>query len=409
MVRAAIEIDNVSKSFRLYRERNQSLKAAVLRGKRTSYDRFWALRGVSMSVPAGSTFGIIGANGSGKSTLLKCVSRILLPDTGSVRTRGSMVSLLELGSGFHPELTGRENIYLNASMLRISRGDIEAKLHDILDFADIGDFIDQPVKNYSTGMYVRLGFAVAINVDPDVLLVDEVLAVGDASFQDKCMEKFADFRRLGKTLLLASHAVGAMQTMCDEICHLDHGRLVAVGVPAIVVGGYLDAQRPQVVVREEAPAPAAAPAHIVSVEVLDSAGYAVSHVQTGDLVTIRVHYLAAEPVDKPVFSLVLDTISGMRVWAHHSRDEAFVPKHILGAGSVDLTVPRLLLQRGSYNLHASIIDDGLVHIYDLLPQSFRLEVSNDSLNESAGVAVLGGSWSHSSHEQPIGQYRRESV
>jgi ABC-2 type transport system ATP-binding protein len=396
MAKPAVEVAGVSKSFRLYRERNQSLKAAVLRGKRTKYDEFWALRGVTFEVPIGATFGLAGNNGSGKSTLLKCIARILLPDRGTVRTQGSMASLLELGSGFHHELSGRENIYLNGSMLRITRSDIDAKLSSIIDFADIGEYIDQPVKNYSSGMYVRLGFAVAIHVDPDVLLVDEVLAVGDANFQDKCMQKFADFRRIGKTIVLASHALGSMNAMCDEVGQLDCGRLVEVRSPGGVVVNDLHSGAAQHIFRPDDAAPAGTTAaHIVRVEVLDAAGFPVSQVQTGDEVAVRLHYLAVEPVAKPVFALALGLASGVCAWAQHSRDAPLMPTRISGPGSVDLHIPRLLLQNGSYDLHASIIDDSMTHTYDARPNSCRLEVFNHCLNESGGVAVLGGTWGNS--------------
>ncbi|MBA2478878.1 MAG: ABC transporter ATP-binding protein, partial [Sporichthyaceae bacterium] len=188
-----------------------------MRRGRARYDEFWALRDVSFEIPRGSTFGLIGENGSGKSTLLKCIARILQPDRGSITATGSLAALLELGSGFHPELSGRENIYLNGSIVGLPRRTLDERFDDIVDFAGVREFIDQPVKNYSSGMYVRLGFSVAINVDPDILLVDEVLAVGDASFQAKCMEKFADFRAQGKTVVIVSHATETMRSMCDQV------------------------------------------------------------------------------------------------------------------------------------------------------------------------------------------------
>src|SRR5215212_3969657 len=225
----AIVVDGVSKRFRLYKERNQSLKAALMRGRRAAYEEFWALRDVSFEIPEGITFGLIGENGSGKSTLLKTIARILRPDAGDVRTRGSLAALLELGSGFHPELSGRENVYLNGSILGMAKKEIDSRFDAIVDFSGIETFIDQPVKNYSSGMYVRLGFSVAINVDPEILLVDEVLAVGDAAFQEKCLEKFAEFRRAGKTVVVVSHAMGSLRTYCDEAAWLEHGKLVKVG------------------------------------------------------------------------------------------------------------------------------------------------------------------------------------
>src|SRR3954449_4258351 len=196
----AVEATEVSKRFRLYHERNQSLKAAFMRGRRAKFDEFWALRDVSMSVPAGKTYGLIGHNGSGKSTLLKCMAGILVPDSGAIRTQGKVSALLELGAGFHPELSGRDNVYLNGSILGLSKRELDKRFDAIVGFAGLEQFIDTPVKNYSSGMYVRLGFSVAINVDPEILLVDEVLAVGDEQFQRRCAEKFADFREEGKTI-----------------------------------------------------------------------------------------------------------------------------------------------------------------------------------------------------------------
>ena len=240
MSTSAVSVEGVSKRFRLYRERNQSLKAALMRGKRAAFEEFWALRDVSFEIPEGSTFGLIGENGSGKSTLLKCIAKILMPDEGTVTARGRLAALLELGSGFHPELSGRENVYLNGSILGLRRKELEGKFDEIVDFAGIGEFIDQPVKNYSSGMYVRLGFAIAINVDPDVLVVDEVLSVGDASFQDKCAQKFIDFKAAGKTVVLVSHSMSQVQDMCDSAAWLRKGELVMVGDAKPTIKAYLD-------------------------------------------------------------------------------------------------------------------------------------------------------------------------
>ncbi|MFN5115504.1 MAG: ABC transporter ATP-binding protein, partial [Acidimicrobiaceae bacterium] len=199
MTKPAISVDNISKKFRLYHEKNQFLKSAVLRGKRASFDEFWALEEVSFEVPQGSTFGIIGSNGSGKSTLLKCLAGILSPDIGSISVNGRVAALLELGAGFHPEMTGRENIFLNGAILGMTQKELLRKLDAIIGFAGLEEFIDTPVKNYSSGMTVRLGFAIAINVDPEILIIDEVLAVGDSSFQQKCHEKIEDFKHEGRT------------------------------------------------------------------------------------------------------------------------------------------------------------------------------------------------------------------
>jgi ABC-2 type transport system ATP-binding protein len=236
----AVQIDHVSKKFRLYHERNQSIKSAVMRGRMSVHDDFWALKDVSFEVPVGSTFGLIGSNGSGKSTLLKCLAKIYAPDKGAISSRGRLAGLLEVGSGFHPELSGRENVFLNGSILGMSKKEITRKFDEIVEFSGVEQFIDQPVKNYSSGMYVRLGFSVAINVDPDVLVVDEVLAVGDQEFQDKCRQKFQDFKDAGKTVILVSHAMGSVQEMCDHAAWLRGGELVAVGEAEPTIKAYMD-------------------------------------------------------------------------------------------------------------------------------------------------------------------------
>lgn len=236
----AVRVDHVSKSFRMYKERNQTLKAAIMRGRTSVHEDFWALRDVDFEVPVGSTFGLIGSNGSGKSTLLKCLANIYYPNKGSITHFGKIAAMLEVGSGFHTELSGRENIFLNGSILGMSRKEITQKFDEIIDFSGVEHFIDQPVKNYSSGMYVRLGFAIAINVDPDILVVDEVLAVGDAEFQEKCFQKFRDFKAAGKTVILVSHSMGTVQAMCDHAAWLNRGELMAVGEAGPTIQAYMD-------------------------------------------------------------------------------------------------------------------------------------------------------------------------
>lgn len=236
----AVSVNHVSKSFRLYRERNQTIKSAIMRVRTSVHEDFWALKDVTFDVPTGSTFGLIGSNGSGKSTLLKCLANIYYPNKGSISHFGRIAAMLEVGSGFHAELSGRENIFLNGSILGMPKKEISAKFDEIVDFSGVEAFIDQPVKNYSSGMYVRLGFAIAINVDPDILVVDEVLAVGDAEFQGKCMTKFGDFKRQGKTVILVTHNMGTVSAMCDQAAWLSHGELLQIGPSAATVNAYLD-------------------------------------------------------------------------------------------------------------------------------------------------------------------------
>ncbi|ROP65770.1 ABC-type polysaccharide/polyol phosphate transport system ATPase subunit [Curtobacterium sp. PhB130] len=235
---AAVTVDHVSKRFRMYSERNDSLKSMVMRGKKSVHEDFWALKDVSFEVPHGTTFGLIGKNGSGKSTLLKCLAKILWPEQGSITARGKQASLLEVGSGFHPELSGRENVFLNGSILGMSRKEVTRKFDEIVSFSGVGHFIDQPVKNYSSGMYVRLGFSVAVAVTPDILVVDEVLAVGDATFQKRCRTKFKEMKEEGRTVILVSHSMSTVKDMCDEVAWLNEGELKMIGKTNDVIGAY---------------------------------------------------------------------------------------------------------------------------------------------------------------------------
>jgi ABC-2 type transport system ATP-binding protein len=233
-VAAAIEVEAVSKVFKLFREKPSSLKARLISSRSRAED-FWALRNISFEVTEGESLGLIGHNGSGKTTLLKVIAGILRPTEGTVRYRGRVAALLELGAGFHPELTGRENVYLNASFLGLSRKDTDRVYDQIVEFAELQDFMDNQVKFYSSGMLVRLGFAVAVHVDPDILLIDEVLAVGDEAFQAKCLGRIRGFQQEGRTIVLVTHALDTVRQVCDRAVMLDHGGLYAKGAPLDVV------------------------------------------------------------------------------------------------------------------------------------------------------------------------------
>ena len=234
----AVRINDVNKRFRLYHERNQSLKSAILRGRTSKHEDFWALKDISFDVIEGHTHGLIGSNGSGKSTLLKCLAKIYWPTSGTIEYRGRMASLLEVGSGFHLELSGRENIYLNGSILGMSKKEIDSKFEEIVDFSGVERFLDQPVKNYSSGMYVRLGFSIAINVDPDILVVDEVLSVGDEEFQRKSFQKFLEFKKRGKTVILVTHTMPVVEDICDSVTWINDGVMMQTGPAAQVVKNY---------------------------------------------------------------------------------------------------------------------------------------------------------------------------
>jgi ABC-2 type transport system ATP-binding protein len=291
----AIEVRDVSKRFRIYREKPTSLKQRLLTSRSRAED-FWALRDVSLDVGEGSTFGLIGHNGSGKTTLLKCVAGILRPTSGAIFQRGRLAALLELGAGFHPELTGRENVYLNASFLGLSRKQTDAAFDDIVSFAELEQFIDTEVKFYSSGMLVRLGFAVAVHVEPDVLLIDEVLAVGDEAFQAKCLNRVREFQREGRTIVLVTHALDTVTEICDRAAMLHHGELHAIGMPAEVVREMrhvlLGMADPGFV-----PEQGTREAEIVEVQIVRPDGSSHGAILSGDPLTIVVDVRQNEPVD----------------------------------------------------------------------------------------------------------------
>lgn len=240
---AAVSFDDVSKRFVLRHERAYTVLESVIglvKPTRRSTEEFWALREVSFEIVAGETFGIIGPNGAGKSTVLKLMARILEPTSGQVAVKGRISPLLELGAGFHPELTGRENVYLNAALFGVSQAEAQDRYDEIVEFSELKDFIDAPLKHYSSGMYMRLGFAVAANIIPDVLLVDEFLAVGDEAFQKKCLSKIEEFRREGRTIVFVSHSLSTVEDLCSRALWLDHGRVEAIGPTADVVERYLE-------------------------------------------------------------------------------------------------------------------------------------------------------------------------
>ncbi len=388
----AVSVENVSKRFRLYHERNQSLKASLVRGRRARFEELWALRDVTLDVHEGTTLGLIGKNGSGKSTLLKTMAKILRPDRGRISVQGRLSALLELGAGFHPELSGRENIFLNGSILGLGRKELKRKFDEIVSFAEVEPFLDTPVKDYSSGMYVRLGFSVAINVDPAVLLVDEVLAVGDERFQRKCKEKFADLQANGRTVVIVSHDLGAVRNLCDEAVLLEDGRLERAGPVGEVIDHYLgQVHRDRLDEGGLGARWGTGEGRIERIEVLDDRG-AAAVLRTGDPAVFRLHYHTPEPLERPVFTMAVYSVEGIHVTEPSTRDAGLVPDKIEGRGHVDLRVDRLLLVPGTYDIGASLTDHTGAHLYDVRHRAFRFEVAPGTPAERHGVVSLGGRW-----------------
>jgi ABC-type polysaccharide/polyol phosphate transport system ATPase subunit len=403
----AIEVRDVHKVYRRYSRRKQfaTLKSALLSGRVLRDMKpdavFEALKGVSFDVDQGRTFGIIGRNGSGKSTMLKLIAGIGKPTTGSVRVAGRVSALIELGAGFHPEISGRENVYINGLMLGLSRRDIAKRFDEIVRFAELEPFIDAPVKTYSSGMYMRLGFAVAINVDPDVLLVDEVLAVGDESFTHKCLDKFADFRRRGRTVLLVTHSLDLVTRFCDDALWLDGGVAKAHGDPKRVVDAYLmdvaGAENVQLAADDAAPTDAAlraAPAatgpvdmfkadegrwgsreaEITAVEMLGASGQPAHLFQSGEQVEVRLHVRANQRVSDFAFGIGIFNAEGVCCYGTNTVIDGGAPTELMGEGLVTFTIDSLDLVEGTYKLDVAVHrQDGAPYDYHRLLHTFRIK------------------------------------
>lgn len=384
----AVVVSELWKSYRLYHERNQYLKAAILRGRRARYEEFWALKGVDFEVPSGATFGVIGSNGSGKSTLLKCLAGILIPERGFVKVEGRISALLELGAGFHPELSGRENVFMNGAILGMSKKEITDRFDSIVEFAGLEDFIDTPVKNYSSGMFVRLGFAVAANVEPEVLLIDEVLSVGDESFQRRCAEKIDEFRRDGRTIVFVSHGLGQVEQLCDDVAWIDKGDLRMIGPSAEVISAYQgDSHDAKRVEGEQGSRWGSGEAQIVAVELRDAAGNPQAVLTTLEAATIHVDLTAHTPLQDVVVAVKIDSLAGGPVWGTSTRRSGKTIGLIDGPASVDIAIPSLPLLEGVYDLTVALTDHTEVHPYDYWERRVRFEVRQYKSYDTGMVSI----------------------
>jgi ABC-2 type transport system ATP-binding protein len=409
---AAIEIRHVTKSFRLYHEHYTSLKERMIHFGRIPYEDFVALDDIDIDIEEGTTVGILGHNGSGKSTLLKCIAGILQPNQGEIVTRGRLAALLELGAGFHPELTGRENVFMNASILGMSKRDIGGVFDEIVAFSELDKFIDMQVRHYSSGMYIRLGFAVAVNVDPDILLVDEVLAVGDESFQRKCLERVAQFQKEGRTIVFVTHAADLVRKICERGLVLDHGDLVADAPPGEAVrtfretlqhSGLTDPTMEAVEAAEAAEAAAgedANPTHGRQMAARATHRVKITNVtieHPGSLVgrqwllpdeamSIRVAYHASEPTDDLLFGILIHDEEGNNIFGSNTKI-IDVPVPVAdGDGEVTFDFEHVPLLDGTYLVTLAIQSTDEGTIYDWRDQQHQFSVMNPS--RTAGLVSL---------------------
>jgi ABC-2 type transport system ATP-binding protein len=393
MSNSAVSVENVWKYFRLYHEKNQYLKSTLLRGRRARYDEFWALKGVDFEIPFGSTFGIIGSNGSGKSTLLKCLAGILSPDKGSVSCNGRMAALLELGAGFHPDLSGRENIYLNGAILGMTRSEIDRKLEEIIDFSGLEKFVDTPVKNYSSGMVVRLGFAVATNVDPEILIIDEVLAVGDESFQHRCHEKIESFRQEGRTIILVSHGLMQVAQLCSTVAWLEKGVIQEIGPSYEVIGKYAGQSHDAApkVEGEIGERWGSHEAEITRAEFVNADGVPVHVLKTGEPISLQIDYTAHMPIKEPVFGIRITHLHGTNVWGSNTKRMGFQPATLNNSGTITLNIPELPILAGTYDLTVALTDQHETYEYDHWERRVRFDVVQyNSFDE--GLIQINANW-----------------
>ena len=409
----AISFSSVTKVYRKYTSRHfATLKSALLQRsilrELKPEDTFTALREVSFEVPEGSTFGLIGRNGSGKSTALKLVAGITKPTSGVVSVRGRISALIELGAGFHPEISGRENVFINGIMLGLPKREIEKRFDEIVEFAELTEFIDEPVKTYSSGMYMRLGFSVAIHVNPDVLLVDEVLAVGDEGFTHKCLDKFAEFRKRGRTVLLVTHSLGLVERFCDEAVWLDAGQIRGQGDPKRTIDAYVTdvarqedeflaasdtraqqaASGPEPANAQTIAATAAAPdrtapaqgrwgsglVEISDVALLAADGSATHVFRTGDPFRLQMKVKTRQPVEDFVFGVAIFNAEGVCIYGTNTDIEHFEPVSLAGGAEVNVEFDALDLVEGTYKVDvAAHARDGAPYDYHRQLYTFRVK------------------------------------
>ena len=408
---SAITVEGLFKKFRIYHEKNQYLKAAITKGKRAEFEDFWALQNVSFEVPVGQTFGVIGSNGSGKSTLLKCLAGILTPDNGTIATRGRMAALLELGAGFHPDLSGRENVSLNGAILGMTRREIEQKFDGIVAFAGLEQFIDTPVKNYSSGMIVRLGFAVAINVEPEILIIDEVLAVGDEEFQQRCFQKIEQFRKDGRTIIFVSHGLSQVSQLCEIALWLEKGKIRTIGPAYQVVSEYLSESHqirvpdlpPQVIPKPYAKAENASvqidknrwgsgEVRIDRATFLDEYGNATLNLESGRPMTVVIDYIVNQNVKELVVGLRITHLHGLTIWGSNTKRGGYELKHDYHVGQIIFEIEALPLLEGTFDLTVALSDRSEIAVYDHRENLVRFNVAQKGSFDE-GTTRIAGTWS----------------
>ncbi len=407
----AIRLHAVSKRFAFTPDAPQSVLETIIsvasRRPRITHD-LWAVRDVTFDILPGQCMGIIGRNGSGKSTLLKLIARIVQPTSGEIEVRGRVSALLELGAGFHPDLTGRENIFLNASVLGLERRETETLFDDIVAFSELGDFINMPVKHYSSGMYMRLGFSVAIHVRPDVLIIDEILAVGDQSFQAKCLERIMEMKRAGLTILFISHDLSSVAHLCSHVVWLDHGQMRLVGTTDHVLAAYrgymFERDSDQLNTENEIGGFrrwGTQQIQISDVRMINERGEVATIYRTGDSLTIELSYVAHEPIEEPEFGLALYRHDGLHITGPNTRVGGLKLGVIEGPGTIRYTIRHLPLLPGRYQLTVAVHDSVEPIAYDYQEEAYSFRVVEGGTEETEGAIALDAVWEWDAHTAPV--------
>ncbi len=400
----AIRFRNVSKRFLLHSSRPQTVLETLIsafRRRNEDIQELWALKELTFDVMPGQSLGIVGRNGAGKSTLLKLIARIIMPTSGQLSTNGRISALLELGAGFHPDLTGRENIFLNGSVLGLSKQDIQDSYQAIVDFSELGDFIDVPVKHYSSGMYMRLGFSVAIHVRPDILLIDEILAVGDLPFQTKCIERIFDLQRQGVTIILISHHTEVIRSICSQVLWIEHGELRASGPMPAVLAEYAAHYSQGRKNRGEGVGFrwGTGEMAITGVRLCGPDGQEEDVFEMNAPLLVMIEYAAAQPIYQPHFDVTIFRADGLQITGSQPHVVADAGGRLLGSGVVSYRIDHLPLFAGEYLLTVSVHDGNPERSYDCHELAYPFTVSGEGGAE-AGLVRMPAVWDWLPQEEP---------